>query len=389
MINADRDSPTSVDLVVTRFKEPLRWLTPYLRRPGWTTWIYSTGPKLPGFLCSPAGGARCTKVKNAGYEWHGYLRHVIDRYDSLGELVIFMQGDPFTVSPDAHCLLNMTAAFAPVQVLSWVQQAKRKMPLFQRCHASYLGGCRVWIEPVTTGLRPMLHGDRWLHRACRMAKRMKGGMYQFLYTQLTAPPNVSVGSAAAHTGVMRDLKVPPTLYRAYGAQFAAQRDVLREHGVGFYSRLLKWLTTYHDDMARAGFLNMWRAYTTKEKAILLELIWMSLFRAERFIKADVCTACLTEAAAIPVPSDAVGPSCANDYFTGGPRTEKCNVTGDGWGGKQPCEAPYCGRLHMECPITKNDFELSKPPSGIDGVWVARERKRAANLAAVKSRWREG
>ena len=50
-----------------------------------------------------------------------------------------------------------------------VQQAKRKMPLFSECKASYLGGCRVWVEPVTAGLRPMLHGDRWLHRACRMA----------------------------------------------------------------------------------------------------------------------------------------------------------------------------------------------------------------------------
>ena len=54
-------------------------------------------------------------------------------------------------------------------------------------------------------------------------------------------------------------------------------------------------------MGRAGFLPVWRAYTTKEKAILLELIWMSLFRAERFVQPDVCEACLSVAASLPRP----------------------------------------------------------------------------------------
>lgn len=191
---------TSIDLVVTRYRESLVWLWPYMSRPGWAIFIYSTGSSIPRRICT--AGATCKQIKNAGYEWHGYLRHIIDRYDSLADICIFLQGNPLTVSPDAHCLLNKTADYAPVQVLSWVQQAKRQEPLFQRCTASYLGGCRVWIEPVTAGLRPMLHGDRWLHKACRMAKRMKGGLYQFLFTQLTAEHNATVGSASAHTGVL-------------------------------------------------------------------------------------------------------------------------------------------------------------------------------------------
>ena len=31
-------------------------------------------------------------------------------------------------------------------------------------------------------------------------------------------------------------------------------------------------------LKQAGFLAMWRAYTTKEKAILIELAWMSIFK---------------------------------------------------------------------------------------------------------------
>lgn len=126
------------------------------------------------------------------------------------------------------------------------------MPLFTKCSVSALGGCRVWVEPVTAGLRPMLHGDRWLHRACRMAKRMKGGLYRFLFSQLTDPPRLSVGSASLHTGAMQQLSIPSTLYRAYGAQFAAESWVLRERPRSFYMRLRTWLVTHYDDMGKAG-----------------------------------------------------------------------------------------------------------------------------------------
>ena len=116
----------SIDLVVTRYRERLDWIEPYLHRPGWHVHIYNTGrAPPPAWLCEPRGAARCTQLPNAGYEWHGYLRHLVDRHSELADTTVFMQGDPLTVSPDVHCLLNRTAAWAPLQVLSWVQQAKR------------------------------------------------------------------------------------------------------------------------------------------------------------------------------------------------------------------------------------------------------------------------
>ena len=63
-------------------------------------------------------------------------------------------------------------------------------------------------------------------------------------------------------------------------------------------------------------------------------------------------ACLSVAASLPRPSDAYagGPRCDRDFFTGAPRVEACNVTGNGHGG------PPSQRLKMRCPITKNDDE---------------------------------
>lgn len=343
-----------VDLVLTRFNEDVGWLTPYLRRPGWRVFLYNTGRHNLPAECGDAV-VHCERIANAGYEWHGYLRHLVGRYDELAPTTIFMQGDPFTVSPDIHCLLNATSSYRPIQILSWVQMAKRKMPLFSECTASNIGACRVYVEPVTAGMRPMLHGDRWLHSACRMAKRMKGSLFQFLYSQLGGDPRAN-GPAVDHTGLITSTSVPPRLYRSYGAQFAATRGEFRRKPRAFYERLLLWLTTPHDDMKRAGFLNMWRGYTIKEKAILLEIIWMALLGAERHVPADVCASCLRLARTLPLPADAVGPSCSADYFSGGPRVEACNVTGDGWGGQQPC-GNHCGRLDMHCPFTKNDAEV--------------------------------
>ena len=135
----------------------------------------------------------------------------------------------------------------------------------RRCKVSHVRGCRVWVEPVTSGLRPMLHGDRWLHRACRMAKRMKGALSGFLLSQLGADPGLASGSAAQHKALIKSQRMPRHLYRAYGAQFAISRAEITRRPIEFYARLRRWLVTPHDEMHRAGFLPMWRAYTAKEK----------------------------------------------------------------------------------------------------------------------------
>mmetsp|Transcript_9723 Transcript_9723/g.31275 ORF Transcript_9723/g.31275 Transcript_9723/m.31275 type:complete len:365 (+) Transcript_9723:803-1897(+) len=344
------------DLVLTRCREDLSWATPYAQRSGWRMFIYNTcsRAKLPR-LCSDGGTQRvtCTHLPNVGYEWHGYLRHLIDQYEQLAPTTIFLQGNPLTVSPDIHCLLNASAAHAPIQVLSWVQMSKTKAQLFSSCTSSHIGPCRVYVEPVTTGLRPMLHGDRWLMNACRMAKRFKGHLFQFLFSQLAGDPALASGTADQHVRLMTSTPVPDQIYRAYGSQFSAARAELRRRPRPFYERLLRWLITDHDAMHTAGFLNMWRAYTSKEKAILLELAWMALLGAERHVPADVCSACLPLARSLPRPPGAVGASCIAEYYSGAPRVEECNITGDGWGGRGGACGQHCGRLGASCRVTKN------------------------------------
>ena len=73
-----------VDLVVTRYQEPLAWVMPYLDRPNWRVFVYNTGRKPPPpRICRRA--YLCEQIPNAGFEWHGYLRHLVDRYDQVRE----------------------------------------------------------------------------------------------------------------------------------------------------------------------------------------------------------------------------------------------------------------------------------------------------------------
>ena len=135
---------------------------------------------------------------NAGYEWHGYLRYLIDHYDALPSRTIFLQANPETappsvgasrpgaaahapssiprqrqierraasslsrfadllwladhtglafprqVSPDITCLLNQTERYLPVQPLSWVQQARYLVSTPPR-----LACCRGWTRHAT------------------------------------------------------------------------------------------------------------------------------------------------------------------------------------------------------------------------------------------------
>lgn len=150
------------DLVVTRFRETISWVGPLAR--DWNVYVYLTSTSAPE-LCS---GSRsiifCAHVTNKGNEWAGYLSHLVHRYDLLARRTAFVQANPFAVSPDLRCLLAARAHWLSVQALSWVQQGKVRNPVFG-CNASFVRGCRVWVDPVNSGFRPLLHGDRWLVRA--------------------------------------------------------------------------------------------------------------------------------------------------------------------------------------------------------------------------------
>jgi hypothetical protein len=76
----------SVQLVVARYHEDIRWLKRFLPL---SSIVYDKGdPHGPDAL------------PNVGREAHTYLHHIITHYDDLADITVFLQGDPYAHVPD-------------------------------------------------------------------------------------------------------------------------------------------------------------------------------------------------------------------------------------------------------------------------------------------------
>jgi hypothetical protein len=78
------------ELVVARYNEDLAWLKRVPKE--FRITVYDKGD-------GSSGGIR---LKNEGREAHTYLHHLAERYASLANVTVFVQGHPFDHAPDLH-----------------------------------------------------------------------------------------------------------------------------------------------------------------------------------------------------------------------------------------------------------------------------------------------
>lgn len=93
LVGGSKDNKT-IDLVIARYKEPIRWLNRYKDRGFRTIHIYNKSGKP---MTCPVFHNTKTKCKihnlpNVGVCDHTYLYHIIHNYDSLADVTIFAPG---------------------------------------------------------------------------------------------------------------------------------------------------------------------------------------------------------------------------------------------------------------------------------------------------------
>ena len=76
-----------VTMVCARYNENLEWLVPVLSN----CIIYNKGENDLHYLPPQAKVVRC---ENIGREGHTYVKHIIDNYENLSEIILFTQGNP-------------------------------------------------------------------------------------------------------------------------------------------------------------------------------------------------------------------------------------------------------------------------------------------------------
>ncbi len=86
-----------LELVVARHTEDLAWLRRVPKE--FAVTVYNKGTELPNAHPLP----------NTGREAHTYLHHLTERYETLADVTVFVQGHPFDHAPDLHERLRAVA----------------------------------------------------------------------------------------------------------------------------------------------------------------------------------------------------------------------------------------------------------------------------------------
>lgn len=98
----------SIELVVARHEEDLRWLRRVPRAIRISVYNKGKTPTFPeGFPATDRVSVR--DLPNAGREAHSYLTHLFDNYEKLASVTLFCQGHPFDHAPDFHERLRALA----------------------------------------------------------------------------------------------------------------------------------------------------------------------------------------------------------------------------------------------------------------------------------------
>ena len=82
-----------VDLVIARYKENLDWLKKYSDRKFNKIYVYNKGKTDVVCPLKPeSGDVIYVKLPNVGRCDHTYIHHIIDKYDNLGDVTLFIKG---------------------------------------------------------------------------------------------------------------------------------------------------------------------------------------------------------------------------------------------------------------------------------------------------------
>ena len=97
--------PVSVELVIARHEEDLRWVRRVPASIRITIYNKGTTLALPLEIVRREGFS-VNALPNLGREAHTYLTHLSERYEEVAPVTIFCQGHPFDHAPDFHTRLR-------------------------------------------------------------------------------------------------------------------------------------------------------------------------------------------------------------------------------------------------------------------------------------------
>jgi len=244
-----------IQLVVVRYKEDISWSDAFhsLRT------IYDKS----GSGCQQVNAGECVALRNVGTEGHTFVHHIYHNYERLAERTVFMHGSEPSCSFflangkfGRHLLTNVslvdyltkvsdptympiTAAFAPDLAITSMRLGFSDRPITET------------ISRPVPAVQPILsHWERW----------EQNNFSNYVKSRF---PNSSQPSLAELHRRLLGRELPPVIYFAQGAQFAASAAALRRVPRATYKWLLELLS-----IPAFGSVGFW-----------LEVLWPALIGA--------------------------------------------------------------------------------------------------------------
>lgn len=140
------------------------------------------------------------KLPNVGKESHTYLHHIVENYESLADLNIFVHGHPFDHTPNLLKILKQTSLSEMTKVVK------------RSCDFGYIP--LGTISGIFSTSQP------------------KWDKIHSIYNEVYRPVTL--------------LKLPPEFPATSNAQFIATKDCIKRHSLGLYEHLLKLHYSMHN-----------------------------------------------------------------------------------------------------------------------------------------------
>lgn len=236
----------TIDIVIARYQEDISWLKEipeYIN-----IYVYNKNSEYSLIRRWNAGRfiitrisnnedlklpdrAKVVHLQNIGRESDTYLTHIIDHYDTLADITIFCQGDPFPHSPDFLKLLNYTKDYKSVQPLTDRYLDCAGIPpsnILDSCKEDYINDLRIYRAPISNhNLGVLTYDDIGGH-----------DVYMDFINHYKLPNGTNVLEwIMKQNGFIINKSSMPSGYFCYAAIFAVNKENILQHPKEAYINL--------------------------------------------------------------------------------------------------------------------------------------------------------
>ena len=228
VVNPTRSPELEFEIVVSHYNEDLSWLKQHSRE----CCVYSKG----GSTNAPDLPFTFTPLPNIGREGHTFLHHIVNRYETLADVTLFVQG-----RIDDH--VDITVPEMKERALKTVPGQVQTFPFRELELFDHWEGI-PWDEYPC-----------WKRWSSMDTAKMKATPLELLQNYITESD-----------------QVPVAVGFAPGAIFAVRKETIYRHSKAYYRRLLERM--FLGDMA----------HVNPETGHYMERFWLAMFNPDEYIQ---------------------------------------------------------------------------------------------------------